>query len=32
MGTNHPKWNYNFEIYKKVDFTNCTQDILFKPL
>ena len=39
-GINHPEWNYNFEIYKKlfeigykkVDFTNCTQDILFEPL
>jgi uridine kinase len=39
-GTNHPTWEYNYEIYKKlfeigykeVNFENITMDILFEPI
>jgi FkbM family methyltransferase len=39
-GTNHPNWQYNINIYnklfdigyKKIEFTNKTEDILFEPL
>jgi FkbM family methyltransferase len=39
-GTNHPTWEYNYKIYKKlfeigykeVNFENITMDILFEPI
>ena len=39
-GTEHPYWNYNIEIYnklfdigyKKIEFSNKTEDILFEPI